>query len=75
MSTAESRRHPPGRGWAIARIVLGMGQTFGAVFSFVLIFKTGINQWSLTAAVLTCLLTTVSVLLFGGLGPLFRRRP
>ena len=47
------------------RFILGMLQMFGVVFSLVLIFKTGINELSLAATVMTCAATSVSVLLFG----------
>lgn len=48
------------------RVALGMAQLFGATFSAALLYDTGINRWSLLAVVLTCALTTTSVLLFGG---------
>jgi hypothetical protein len=53
------------RRWAIVRYLLCMAQMFGAVVSLVLLITTGVNQISLSTAVLTCLLTTVSVLRFG----------
>ncbi len=56
------------RRWAIVRILLGFGQVFGASLSLGLLIKTGINKLSLGSAVVTGLLTTVSVLLFGGRG-------
>lgn len=40
---------------------------FGAAFSLTLLLLTGVNTISLAAVVVTGLLTTVSVLLFGGL--------
>jgi hypothetical protein len=49
----------------IVRLILGLLQMAGAVFSWVLIWKTGIGKASVAAVVGTCLLTTVSVLLFG----------
>ena len=52
--------------WAIVRLFLGQAQMIGAVMSFILLIQLGINEWSLGAVVLTCLCTTVSVLLFGG---------
>ena len=36
----------------------------GAVMSFYLLLQTGVNALSLGAVVVTCLLTTTSVLLF-----------
>lgn len=56
---------------AIVRLALGTLQIFGASFSVVLLFLTGVNPWSLSAVVLTCAFTTVSVLIFGDRG---RRR-
>ncbi len=47
------------------RFALGMLQMFGVVFSLVLILETGINRLSLAAFVLTCAVSTLSVLLFG----------
>jgi len=41
-----------------------MAQLFCAAFSAFLLYDTGINRWSLLAVVLTCALTTTSVLLF-----------
>lgn len=56
---------PPQRRWALIRLLFGLAQMFGATFSFVLLFKSGVNIWSLTAVALTGLFTTASVLLFG----------
>jgi len=42
-----------------------MLQMFGVVFALVLIFETGLNKFSLTATVLTCAATSLSVLHFG----------
>lgn len=46
-------------------MALGLIQMFGASLSVVLLLKTGISLVSLSAVALTCLCTTVSVLLFG----------
>ena len=54
---------------AIARVVLGLAQMFGAAFSLVLLLRLGVTWLSLTAVALTCLSTTVSVLLFGSRPP------
>jgi len=51
--------------WAIVRTVLGVAQVFGASFSFVLLIQTGVNSLTLGAIIITGLLTTISVLLFG----------
>ena len=53
------------RRWAVARLILGMLQIFGAVVSLVLLLQTGFNTVSVGSVVITGLLTTVSVLLFG----------
>lgn len=47
------------------RFALGMLQMFGVVFTLVVIIESGINTLALTATVLTCAATTLSVLLFG----------
>jgi hypothetical protein len=47
------------------RFVLGNIQMFGAVLSFVLIATTGITRLSLTVTILTCVTTSLSVMLFG----------
>ena len=51
--------------WAIVRLVLGLGQMTGAVVALMLLVQTGVNSLSFGAVILTCLLTTTSVLLFG----------
>jgi hypothetical protein len=63
---------PPGRPptrkewwWAIVRLALGQLQIVGAVASVCLLLQTGMNERSLTVVAVTCLATTVSVLLFG----------
>jgi hypothetical protein len=58
VSASERRR-------ATLRFALGTAQIFGAAVAIVLLFLTGVNPWSLTAVTLTCVFTTVSVLLFG----------
>jgi hypothetical protein len=50
---------------ALLRLVLGTLQVLGVSASLVLLFLSGVNVWSLAAVVVTCLFTTVSVLLFG----------
>jgi hypothetical protein len=54
------------RRWATARLVLGFLQIVGAGFSLGLLAKVGVTNLSLTSAAITGLLTTLSVLLFGG---------
>lgn len=56
------------KAWAVVRMVLGLAQMMGAVVSFYLLAQTGMNAFSLGAVVVTCLLTTISVLLFRGRG-------
>lgn len=51
--------------WAIIRYLPGIAQMFGAVFSVILLIQTGVNKYSMVAVVITCALTTISVLLFG----------
>jgi hypothetical protein len=53
------------RRWAWVRLVLGLAQMFGAVFSVTLLVRTGVTAVALIAVALTGVLTTVSVLLFG----------
>ena len=52
------------RGNAI-RFALGMTQMAAATVAVVLLFNTGVTTWSLMTAVMACVLTTASVLLFG----------
>jgi hypothetical protein len=59
---------PEGKAWAAVRLALGLAQMGGAAASVTLLARTGMNEWSLSAVALTCLLTTVSVLLFGRRG-------
>jgi hypothetical protein len=49
----------------LIRLGLGIGQMFCAALSFVLLIDLGISEVSLGAVVATCVLTTISVLLFG----------
>jgi hypothetical protein len=53
------------RYWSLFRLALGSAQIVGAVTSFVLLAQVGVTPLSLGVAVATCVLTTVSVLLFG----------
>lgn len=48
------------------RLVLGVLQVFGAALTLTLLVLTGISKLSLGAAIATGLLTTISILLFGG---------
>jgi len=54
------------RRWAIARLVLGFLQIMGAGLSLGLLVELGVSRLSLIAVAITGLLTTLSVLLFGG---------
>ena len=47
------------------RFVLGMAQMAGTTTAGVLLFRTGVSTPSLLAVVVTCAMTTLSVLLFG----------
>ena len=51
--------------WAIVRLVLGVAQMAGAVTALVLLATTGITRATAETIVVTCALTTASVLLFG----------
>lgn len=53
------------RCWAVVRFVLGITQMTGAVAAFLLIAQTGLSNGTFAVVILTCLFTTVSVLLFG----------
>jgi hypothetical protein len=66
---------PRERRWALVRILLGWAQMFGAAFSFVLLITTGVSQASSIAVVVTAVLTTISVLLFGAKNASKNRRP
>jgi hypothetical protein len=48
------------------RLALGLGQIAGVGFSLGLLYSSGLTPLVLGAVVGTCLLTAVSVLLFGG---------
>jgi hypothetical protein len=47
------------------RLVLGMSQMAGATVAVILLIATGVSEWALRATVVTCVMTTVSVMLFG----------
>lgn len=49
----------------LIRLGLGIAQMVGGVTALVLLAETGVNTASMGAVVVTCLLTTTSVLLFG----------
>ena len=51
------------------RHLLGIAQMFGATVSLILLFLTGINSYTLAGVIITAMLTTSSVLLFGGRRP------
>lgn len=53
------------RWWSVLRLVLGLAQIVGASAAFVLLFGTGISTLTIGFTVATCLLTTISVILFG----------
>ena len=57
------------RRWAVVRFALGTAQVMGATGALVLLVQTGVNPLSIGAAVITCVLTTISVLLFGSRRP------
>ncbi len=67
MNPNERREQPTSteKTWAIVRTALGWVQMFGAIVAFSLLIQTGVTSLALTAVVITCVFTTVSVLLFG----------
>ena len=62
-STTDQTREERSR--AFLRIGFGTAQMLAATMSGVLLLETGVTRWSLLAVVLTCVLTMVSVLVFG----------
>ena len=60
----------PSRGRERLRFLLGMAQMATATVALVLLVETGVSRWCLAATATTCVLTSLSVLLFGG----WRRR-
>jgi hypothetical protein len=57
------------RRWAIVRLTLGILQMTGAGLALGLLAAGGVTRASLTVVVLTGLMTTLSVLLFGRRAP------
>jgi hypothetical protein len=53
------------RAWAKGQLLLGIVPMIGALVSLFLLVQTGVSIVALSAVVLTCVYTTVSVLLFG----------
>jgi hypothetical protein len=51
------------------RHLLGIAQMFGATVSLILLFLTGVNSYTLAGVIITGVLTTSSVILFGGRRP------
>lgn len=49
---------------AVLRIILGTGQIMGAIVSLILLLHTGVNGLSLSAIMITVLLTPASKLFF-----------
>jgi len=47
------------------RVLLGIAQMAGVVCTITLLLRTGVSMVSLVSAMVTCLLTSVSVLMFG----------
>ncbi len=58
-----------GTRWAAVRITLGIAQMVGAAVALVLIMSMGLSALALSAVAITCVLTTVSVLMFGSRAP------
>jgi len=59
--TAEARAI---RRWAVARLILGVLQMVGAVFSLGLFFESGITPLTLASVLVTGMFTGISMLLF-----------
>lgn len=57
------------RRWAIVRLTLGVLQMTGAALALGLLAAGGVTRAALTLVVLTGLMTTISVLLFGRHAP------
>ena len=57
------------RRWALVRLTLGFFQMTGAALALGLLASGGVTRASLTVVVLTGLMTTISVLLFGRRAP------
>ena len=51
---------------AVLRIILGTGQIMGAIVTLILLLRTGVNGLSLSAILITVLLTLASKLFFHG---------
>lgn len=60
---------PPGS--AGFRLALGMAQIGSGAVALGLLVRTGLDERAIVATVVTCLLTTISLLLYGG--PRLRR--
>ena len=54
------------RAWTFIRLTLGVLQMTGAAVALGLLVAGGVTALALILVVLTCLLTTISVVLFGG---------
>lgn len=57
------------RWWSLLRAALGVLQMFGAALALAMLILVGVTPVSLSVVVITGLLTTVSVLLFGSRMP------
>lgn len=55
------------------RLILGLAQMGGATFSAVVLICSGVNRASLGGVIVTTILTSISVLLFGSRPPDHRR--
>ncbi len=72
--TETTRAEMKGQSSGAVRFVLGMMQMAAATVAAVLLWQTGVNTWTLVFVVTACVLTTVSVLVFGA-GPRLSDRP
>ena len=54
------------RGWTIVRFALGAAQIGAATFGLALLVRRGMTNGVIACVLVACVLTSVSVLLFGG---------
>lgn len=52
--------------WAVVRLVLGSFQVSTATLAFVLLIRSGVNDFSVGATLFATILTLTSILLFRG---------
>jgi hypothetical protein len=65
VKTAPAKRTLPGRRLAILRLGRGVLQMSASAFALGLLFAEGVTARALSVAVVACVLTMISVMLFG----------